>query len=183
LRPQHKRSIDRELLPSGTTTPHNEIYVFDDGRWSKDKTLYTSVQSASWDDVILASATKSTLINDVQSFFDNKALYHQLSVPWKRGLIFHGVPGNGKTISIKALIRALGERAEPVPSLYVKSFDAYQGQKYAIRSIFSQARTLAPCLLIFEDLDSLVTDKTRSYFLNEVDGLESNEGILMIGMC
>ncbi len=70
-----------------------------------------------------------------------------------------------------------------MPSLYVKSFDAYQGQKYAIRSIFSQARTLAPCLLIFEDLDSLVTDKTRSYFLNEVDGLESNEGILMIGMC
>lgn len=40
---------------------------------------------------------------------------------------------------------------------------------------------MAPCLLIFEDLDSLVTDKTRSYFLNEVDGLESNDGILMIG--
>jgi len=40
---------------------------------------------------------------------------------------------------------------------------------------------MAPCLLIFEDLDSLVTATTRSYFLNEVDGLESNDGILMIG--
>lgn len=40
---------------------------------------------------------------------------------------------------------------------------------------------MAPCLLIFEDLDSLVTDKVRSYFLNEVDGLESNDGIMMIG--
>jgi transitional endoplasmic reticulum ATPase len=40
---------------------------------------------------------------------------------------------------------------------------------------------MAPCLLIFEDLDSLVEDETRSYFLNEVDGLESNDGILMIG--
>jgi SpoVK/Ycf46/Vps4 family AAA+-type ATPase len=40
---------------------------------------------------------------------------------------------------------------------------------------------MAPCLLIFEDLDSLVEKKTRSYFLNEVDGLESNDGILMIG--
>jgi SpoVK/Ycf46/Vps4 family AAA+-type ATPase len=40
---------------------------------------------------------------------------------------------------------------------------------------------MAPCLLIFEDLDSLVEEETRSYFLNEVDGLESNEGILMIG--
>ena len=40
---------------------------------------------------------------------------------------------------------------------------------------------MAPCLLIFEDIDSLVTEKVRSYFLNEVDGLESNEGIMMIG--
>lgn len=40
---------------------------------------------------------------------------------------------------------------------------------------------MAPCILIFEDLDSLVEDETRSYFLNEVDGLESNDGILMIG--
>lgn len=40
---------------------------------------------------------------------------------------------------------------------------------------------MAPCLLIFEDIDSLVDDRVRSYFLNEVDGLESNHGILMIG--
>jgi ATP-dependent 26S proteasome regulatory subunit len=40
---------------------------------------------------------------------------------------------------------------------------------------------MAPCLLIFEDIDSLVSPMVRSYFLNEVDGLESNHGILMIG--
>lgn len=40
---------------------------------------------------------------------------------------------------------------------------------------------MAPCLLIFEDLDSMVTDEIRSYFLNEVDGLDANDGILMIG--
>lgn len=91
------------------------------------------------------------------------------------------MPGNGKTITIKALIKSLYDRPESIPSLYVKSFDACQGQKWAIKSIFTQARSLAPCLLVFEDLDSLITDKTRSYFLNEVDGLENNEGILMIG--
>lgn len=48
-------------------------------------------------------------------------------------------------------------------------------------SIFQKAREMAPCVLIFEDLDSMVTEKVRSYFLNEVDGLESNDGILMIG--
>jgi len=43
------------------------------------------------------------------------------------------------------------------------------------------ARRMAPCLLVFEDIDSLVSPMVRSYFLNEVDGLESNHGILMIG--
>lgn len=38
-----------------------------------------------------------------------------------------------------------------------------------------------PCLLIFEDLHSMVDSHTRLHFLNGVDGLESNDGILMIG--
>ncbi|PVH74338.1 proteasome-activating nucleotidase [Cadophora sp. DSE1049] len=177
------KATDELLFTVGawTTELHKEIYVFDDAHWSKDKELFASVQGASWDEVILNPQMKANLIEDVQGFFDNKNLYKSLAVPWKRGLILHGVPGNGKTISLKALINALSARADPVPSLYVKSFDACQGPKYSIRSIFSHARVMAPCLLIFEDLDSLVTDKTRSYFLNEVDGLESNDGILMIG--
>ena len=68
-----------------------------------------------------------------------------------------------------------------IESLYVKSFNSYAGPEYGIRSIFSKARQMAPCLLIFEDIDSLVNVSVRSYFLNEVDGLESNHGILMIG--
>jgi transitional endoplasmic reticulum ATPase len=125
---------------------------------------------------------KQNLISDVQGFFDNQSLYKQFAVPWKRGVILHGVPGNGKTVSIKALMASLYSRPDPIPSLYVKSFETNcQTEQYAIRQIFQQARKMAPCLLIFEDLDSLVNDDIRSYFLNEVDGLESNDGILMIG--
>lgn len=40
---------------------------------------------------------------------------------------------------------------------------------------------MAPCLLIFQNLDSLVVNECRSYFLNEVEGLESMDGILTIG--
>lgn len=47
--------------------------------------------------------------------------------------------------------------------------------------IFGKARQFAPCYLIFEDLDSLVTDSVRSYFLNEIDGLKSNDGIFIVG--
>lgn len=55
------------------------------------------------------------------------------------------------------------------------------GPEYAIREIFVKARQSTPCLLIFEDLDSLITDNVKSFFLNEVDGLESNEGLMMLG--
>ncbi|KAL8709466.1 MAG: hypothetical protein Q9220_005849 [cf. Caloplaca sp. 1 TL-2023] len=160
---------------------HNEVWVFDQEQWSKNSELWNSVQGSTWDDVILDSTMKKTLIEDVEGFFDRKDDYKEFGVPWKRGIIFHGIPGNGKTISIKALMRFLSFRPDPIPTLYVKSLAGCHGPHYAIREIFVKARQTAPCLLVFEDLDSLITDQVKSFFLNEVDGLESNDGIMMIG--
>ena len=53
--------------------------------------------------------------------------------------------------------------------------------EFALGEIFRKARQEAPCYLVFEDLDSLVTDRVRSFFLNEVDGLQANDGLLMVG--
>lgn len=39
---------------------------------------------------------------------------------------------------------------------------------------------MSPCLLVLEDIDTIVTAQTRSYFFNEVDGLENNDGIMMV---
>lgn len=76
----------------------------------------------------------------------------------------------------------ISKRISPkIESLYVKTFNNSVGPEYGIRQIFLMARRMAPCLLVFEDIDSLVSPRVRSYFLNEVDGLESNHGILMIG--
>lgn len=63
-----------------------------------------------------------------------------------------------------------------IPALYVKSAP----RTYDIRSIFLQARAMAPCMLILEDIDTIVTASSRSYFFNEVDGLENNDGIFMV---
>lgn len=102
-----------------------------------------------------------------------------LTDPLQRGFIFHGLPGNGKTISIKALMHTLSQRNPPVPTLYVKSLgSSYESS--AIREIFAKARRNAPCLLVLEDIDSMVTEATRSTFLNEVDGIEGNDGIMLI---
>tara|TARA_R110002003_G_scaffold242_5_gene17266 strand:- start:3803 stop:5437 length:1635 start_codon:yes stop_codon:yes gene_type:complete len=166
---------------------HNEVWVFDQGYWQKSAELYNSVQKASWEDVILDEDMKKTLISDVENFFDGRKTYEDLKVPWKRGVIYYGPPGNGKTISIKAMMHMLyqrgieGDDRMAVPTLYVRTLASFGGPEYSLRSIFAKARQEAPCYLVFEDLDSIVNDNVRSYFLNEVDGLKSNDGILMVG--
>ncbi|KAL9002607.1 MAG: hypothetical protein Q9188_004480 [Gyalolechia gomerana] len=160
---------------------HQEIWIFDQLSWQKSHELWQSAQDADWDDVILDEKMKSSVRNDIEGFFDERDEYKKFAIPWKRGIIFHGPPGNGKTISIRAIMKELANRSSlPVASLYVKSFTHFNPE-YGIRRVFQKARETAPCLLIFEDVDSLVTPSTRSYFLNEVDGLEKNDGVLMLG--
>lgn len=177
----HSPQADKLIKAAGrySSELHDEIYVFDGGYWSKNSKLWQAVQSSYWEDVILDPGMKETLIKDVDNFFDSRPVYKEYAVPWKRGIIFHGSPGCGKTISIKALMNNLQKRN--VASLYVKSFKGCQGMQHSIRQIFGQAREMAPCMLVFEDLDSLVVDEVRSYFLNEIDGLEDNDGLLIIG--
>ncbi|KAL8839537.1 MAG: hypothetical protein Q9176_004398 [Flavoplaca citrina] len=153
----------------------NEIWVYDKGYWKKNRKLWKSVQACRWDQVILDEAMKASLIADVEGFFDRKENYRSFGVPRKRGIILHGLPGNGKTISIKALMHYLSQRSPKVPTLYVKSLGQHADQD-DIRSIFDKARETAPCLLVLEDIDSLVSDKVKSFFLNEIDGLEGNDG-------
>ena len=142
------------------------IHVYDGGFWQQSRKLYEQVQTKEWKDVILNEDMKKTITELMHKFFDSKDIYKGLGVPWKRGVIFHGPAGNGKTISIKALMHSLFEKYEDtIPSLYVKSAP----QTYDIRKIFQMARLQAPCLLIFEDIDTIVTPRSRSYFFNEVD--------------
>lgn len=119
---------------------------------------------------------KKDLQEAADKFFDSKDAYEDLGVPWKRGLMFHGPPGNGKTISIKALMHSLLDRKHSIPTLYVKQAP----NQYSIQSVFTQARALAPCMLVLEDIETIVTQQTRSYFFNQMDGLEDNSGLFVV---
>ena len=177
-------SNDRLLLSAGLfgNQIHNAVLVFDGGYWQSSPELWHAVQDAHWSDVILEEKMKKSVIGEITKFFDSRSRYQNLRVPWRRGIIFHGPPGNGKTISIKAMMHSLYSRTDdPIPTLYVRSLTSYGGPESSLNQIFTRARRSAPCLLVFEDLDSIVTDAVRSYFLNEVDGLKANDGILMVG--
>ncbi|KAH7385137.1 P-loop containing nucleoside triphosphate hydrolase protein [Cadophora sp. MPI-SDFR-AT-0126] len=170
--------ITDSLLAKVGLWSHKErkgIYVYD-LYWRLDEALYNQVQKATWDKVILDPGMKNELTSVSGRFFDSKDVYADLGVPWKRGLIFYGPAGNGKTISIKALMHTLADRKDSIPTLYVKTAPA-TGH---IRNVFALARVMSPCLLVLEDIDTIVTSQTRSYFFNEVDGLENNDGIMMV---
>ncbi|KAF6762084.1 ATP-dependent Zn protease [Ephemerocybe angulata] len=132
--------------------------------------LWVEVQKASWDD---------DLQKDVYGFFESEDVYKDLGIAWKRGLIMHGPPGNGKTISLKTIMKTCGEKG--FQPLYVKSFQSWMGEEAAMAAVFDKARELSPCVIILEDLDSLINDQNRSFFLNQVDGIEGNDGLLLIG--
>ncbi|KAG6854888.1 hypothetical protein C0991_012078 [Blastosporella zonata] len=57
----------------------------------------------------------------------------------------------------------------------------WMGEERSMAEVFNHARKLTPCVLILEDLDSLINDANRSFFLNQLDGLSSNDGLLVIG--
>lgn len=156
--------------------PGQTIRVFQDGYWQKSSELYQAIQRATLENLVLGGTLKHDLYTDLANFFQAQPIYAQANIPWKRGIVLIGPPGNGKTHAVKALINALGQKC-----LYVKSFSSEQADDHRnIRRVFEEAREHAPCLLVLEDLDSLITEHNRSFFLNELDGFAANEGVVTI---
>lgn len=154
----------------------DEVLVFDGGCWSKSDALFRAIRSATLENLILAGSLKEEIRDDVARFFATRGTYESHGVPWKRGILFVGPPGNGKTHAVKALINFIG-----MPCLYVKSFQADHATEHdCIRQVFKRARKSAPCILVLEDLDSLINAGNRSFFLNELDGFAANTGVVAL---
>ncbi len=154
----------------------DRILVYDNGGWNASSTLYKSIVKSRLEELILPGDTKAQIVGDLRQFFDSRETYDRLGVPWRRGVLLTGPPGNGKTHFIKALANTLD-----IPCLYVKSLKGrYDNDHINIRAIFDRARRVAPCMLVLEDLDALAVEENRSFLLNELDGFASNAGILTV---
>jgi hypothetical protein len=154
----------------------DEVLVFDGGCWHKSDSLFRAIKTATFENLVLAGRLKEEIREDLSRFFATKQTYEDHGVPWKRGVLFVGPPGNGKTHAVKALVNAVGK-----PCLYVKSFQAeHMTEHDCIRQVFKRARKSAPCMLVLEDLDSLINANNRSFFLNELDGFAANTGVVAL---
>jgi SpoVK/Ycf46/Vps4 family AAA+-type ATPase len=68
-----------------------------------------------------------------------------------------------------------------LPTLYVQSFRSrYDTDERNIEAVFDRARRIAPCAVVFEDLDAQITPGNRSFFLNQLDGFAPNAGLLVL---
>jgi hypothetical protein len=154
----------------------DRVILFESGRFKRSTLFAEALTQTNADDLVLAGSLKEDLFADARRFFERRDFYEKHRLPWKRGLLLVGPPGNGKTQTIKALLHALEQ-----PVVYVKNFSASDTRiEEGIRKVFERARRLAPAVLVLEDLDCLVPAEHRSAFLNEVDGFTQNKGLLTI---
>jgi len=165
-----------EAVCAWSSEVRGEILVFDGGYWHKDRELFDAIKSASFDNLVLPAELKREIKDDFANFFASREVYDKYKIPWKRGVLLIGPPGNGKTHTVKALINQTKQ-----PCLYVKSFKSCWGTDHdRIREVFSRARKTTPSIIVLEDLDSLIDEENRAFFLNELDGFASNTGVVVL---
>lgn len=127
-----------------------------------------------WDDIILPEAMVNDIRLTIDSFLKSGDLFRSRGIPYKRGILFAGAPGNGKTMLCKVIANQSG-----LPFvMHSLSADPYHSD---VDDAFEQALELSPAIICFEDLDLISNSPTRlGYLLNRLDGIESIEGILVL---
>jgi transitional endoplasmic reticulum ATPase len=119
--------------------------------------------------------------------------YKRLGLRAPRGLLMHGPPGGGKTSIARALCRSIKASFFAMDAASVYSSLLGEAERY-IRDTFTKARGNAPCVVFIDELDTLVqnrednsgnggndvSSRVLSTLLNEMDGVENCEGVLIV---
>ncbi|HUT37472.1 MAG TPA: CDC48 family AAA ATPase [Planctomycetota bacterium] len=154
--------------------------------------VFAEISEVHWDDVGGLHETKQQLIQAVEWPLKHPDLFAQAAVKPPRGILLTGPPGCGKTLLAKAVaheteVNFISVKGPALLSMYVGESEG------AVRDIFKKARQAAPCILFFDEIDSLVpargsasadshvAERVISQFLTELDGVEELNGVLVLG--
>jgi mitochondrial chaperone BCS1 len=132
--------------------------------------------------VILDGNQAAELLADMRAFLGARDWYHDIGVPYRRGYLLHGPPGNGKTSVVKALAGELGM------SVHLLMLSDPEMNDNRVNDLL--AKVPEHSILLMEDIDCAFTMRKRasgkeggltfSGLLNAIDGVASAEGRMMV---
>jgi chaperone BCS1 len=116
-------------------------------------------------------------------FFQRVEWFRQHNLPYRRGYLFWGAPGNGKSATIRVMA------AHPHIQVYTLDLSDTEEKSASVLHLFEKAATNAPALVIIEDLDrAFPTEGKRTRernvsfqtLLNCLDGVGSQDGVIVV---
>ena len=143
-----------------------------------------------WDEVGGLTDVKRELQEAVEWPMKYPALYDKLGHKMPRGILLHGPSGTGKTLLAKAV--ATQSEANFVSVRGPELLSKWVGEsERGIREIFRRARQASPCVIFFDEIDSIapirgaggetaVTERVVSQLLTELDGMENMHGVVVL---
>ena len=153
--------------------------------------VFVEIPNVKWEDVGGLHETKALLREAVTWPLKYPELFEQAGVRPPKGILLDGPPGCGKTMLAKAVahetqVNVISVKGPALMSKYVGESER------GVREIFHKARQAAPCIMFFDEIDSLVPargsasdnpvgERVLSQFLSEMDGIEDLRGVLVLG--
>jgi transitional endoplasmic reticulum ATPase len=143
-----------------------------------------------WDDVGGLEEAKLQLREVIEWPLKYPELYRHLNSKPPNGILLYGPPGTGKTLIAKALAHETEINFISVKGPEFLSKWVGESEK-AVRETFRKARSAAPCIIFFDEIDAIagvrgrsagsqVTEQVVSQLLTEMDGLEGLKDVVLL---
>jgi transitional endoplasmic reticulum ATPase len=150
------------------------------------------VPNVSWKDVGGLEDVKRELYETVQYPIEHADKFEKFGMQASKGVLFYGPPGCGKTLLAKAIANECGANFISIkgPELLTMWFGESEAN---VRDLFDKARAAAPCILFFDELDSIAKargssaggsdagDRVINQILTEIDGVGAKKSVFVIG--
>jgi transitional endoplasmic reticulum ATPase len=184
-------TIDPELLEQIEVNKNDFDEALKEVLPSGIREVFVEVPNVRWDQVGGLEDLKQKLIEAVEWPLSNPKIFKRMGISPPKGILLYGPPGCGKTLLARAV--ATESKANFISIKGPELLSKWVGEsEKAIREIFRKAKMAAPCIVFFDEFDSIapsrgrhtsdsgVSEKVLSQFLTELDGLEKTKDIVVI---
>ncbi|OXA51061.1 transitional endoplasmic reticulum ATPase TER94 [Folsomia candida] len=185
--------IDAEVLNSLAVTMDNFRYAMGKSSPSALRETVVEVPNVSWTDIGGLEGVKKELQELVQYPVEYPDKFLKFGMQPSKGVLFYGPPGCGKTLLAKAIANECQANFISIkgPELLTMWFGESEAN---VRDVFDKARAAAPCVLFFDELDSIAkarggnvgdaggaSDRVINQVLTEMDGMGAKKNVFIIG--